>query len=215
MDSKAKIALSLLQINAIQLRPQNPFTWASGIKSPIYCDNRIALSYPMVRRLILDGFLEKLSTASPPVEVIAGVATAGIPWASFIALESGLPLVYVRSEAKSHGRQNAVEGKVEPGQKVLLVEDLISTGGSSLKALHNLREHQADVTGLVAIFQYGFAEALENFHQAQCPFTTLTDYSTLINQAYAEGLIHNADLQLLNTWRLNPHQWPQHQLNVL
>lgn len=211
MDSKAKIALSLLQINAIQLRPQNPFTWASGIKSPIYCDNRIALSYPSVRRLILDIFLEKLRLSEQQVDVIAGVATAGIPWASFIALESGLPLIYVRSEAKSHGRQNSVEGKIEPGQKVLLVEDLISTGGSSLKALHNLREQQADVTALVAIFQYGFAEALDSFRQAHCPFSTLTDYPTLIRQAYDEGLIHETDLQLLDTWRINPHQWPQHQ----
>lgn len=207
MDSRAKIAQSLLQINAIQLRPQNPFTWASGIKSPIYCDNRIALSYPDVRALIIAGFLEHIKELAIPAEVIAGVATAGIPWASFIALQLNLPLVYVRAEAKTHGRQNTVEGQLKKGQRVLLVEDLISTGGSSLKALENLRAHDVDVQGLVAIFQYGFAEAKANFSQAGCAFTTLTDYKTLIQQAHQHNLVSDTDIALLSTWSNDPHHW--------
>lgn len=206
-DKASKVAEFLLQIKAIKLQPNNPFTWASGIKSPIYCDNRITLSYPKIRTFIRQGYADSVIEHFGKPDVIAGVATGGIAQGALVAQELGLPFIYVRSEAKSHGMGNQIEGYFEEGQKVVVIEDLISTGGSSLKAVEALREAKLDVKGLVAIFTYGFEEAHRNFANAECPYTTLTDYDTLLKLALTNNLISEKELISLKEWKNNPKGW--------
>lgn len=204
-----KVAEFLLQIKAVKLQPENPFTWASGIKSPIYCDNRKTLSYPQIRTFIRQTFVDTINKNFAKPDVIAGVATGGIAIGALVAQELGLPFVYVRSEAKKHGLTNMIEGDVESGQNVVVVEDLISTGGSSLKAVEALREKGCNVKGMVAIFTYGFDEAEQNFKKAKCNLKTLTDYNTLINTALTKEYISEKDLESLKQWRTNPSAWGQ------
>ncbi|PLW94454.1 MAG: orotate phosphoribosyltransferase [Marinilabiliales bacterium] len=197
----------LLQINAIKLNPANPFTWASGWKSPIYCDNRKILSYPEVRSDILNFFIEQINAEYPYIDAIAGVATAGIPMATLIADRMNLPLVYVRSSSKGHGLQNQIEGVLQEGQKVVVIEDLVSTGGSSLRAVDALRDAKANVLGMMAIFTYGFPKADENFANSNCKLFTLSDYSFLIKQAQIDGIVSEDQLDLLGEWRKSPDTW--------
>lgn len=206
------IAKWLLQINAIKLSPQNPFTWSSGLKSPIYCDNRMTLSHPSIRKGIVAGLVNKVDVFSN-FEVVAGVATAGIPHGILLAEALNLPFIYVRSKAKSHGRQNQIEGRLQPNQKVLVVEDLISTGGSSLQAVEALRKDGAIVVGVLAIFSYGFNKAIEAFEQANCPFTTLTNYETLLEVGLANQAIDKTDLEALKKWQENPTIWSENFQN--
>lgn len=181
-DSALKVAEFLLQIKAVKLQPDKPFQWASGWQSPIYCDNRVTLSYPKIRTFIRQQFVKVISEAFGKVEVIAGVATGGIAQGALVAQELGIPFVYVRSEAKGHGMGNLIEGRIESGQSVVLIEDLISTGKSSLAAAEALRAIGADVKGMAAIFTYGFDAAAEKFKAANVPLVTLTDYQQLIDQ---------------------------------
>ncbi len=206
-DKALKVAEFLLQIKAIKLQPNDPFTWASGIKSPIYCDNRVTLSYPQIRTYIRQGYAESVLEHFGKPDVIAGVATGGIAQGALVAQELGLPFIYVRSEAKSHGMGNQIEGYFEPGQKVVVIEDLISTGGSSLKAIEALREAKLDVKGLVAIFTYGFDVAHSNFADAECPYVTLTDYPTMLKNALNSNLISSEEISSLQKWRENPKEW--------
>lgn len=206
-DKALKVAEFLLQIKAVKLRPNDPFTWASGIKSPIYCDNRVTLSYPSVRTFIRQTYAESVLEHFGKPDVIAGVATGGIAQGALVAQELGLPFIYVRSSAKAHGMGNQIEGHFEKGQKVVVIEDLISTGGSSLKAVAALREAELDVKGLVAIFTYGFKLAHDNFINAECPYATLTNYDTLLSKALDNNLISDEDLASLKSWRENPEEW--------
>lgn len=199
----------MLQIKAIKLQPANPFTWASGWKSPIYCDNRITLSHPAIRTYIRQKLSELIQEEYGSVSVIAGVATAGIPQGALVAQELGLPFIYVRSKAKEHGTQSLIEGEINPGQRVVIVEDLISTGKSSLQAVHALRDAGYEVAGLVAIFSYGFEIAQDNFNTAKCRFSTLSNYSALIDYAAEHQFIAKADVDLLTDWRRNPSEWGQ------
>lgn len=201
------IARKLLEIKAIKLQPSQPFTWASGWKSPIYCDNRLALSYPEVRSLIKGHLVEVARQKFPGVEAVAGVATAGIPQGALLADALDLPFLYVRSKAKGHGMENMIEGKVSPGQKVLVVEDLVSTGGSSLKAVQDLRNADFEVMGMVAIFTYGFELARENFEKAGVKLVCLSDYESMLPQAIEEQYVSDADLASLITWRKDPASW--------
>ncbi len=196
-------------MKAVKLQPNIPFTWASGWKSPIYCDNRVTLSYPAERTHIRQTFAEMIVQKFGKPDVIAGVATGGIPQGVLIAQELGLPFIYVRSAAKGHGMGNMVEGAYEKGQRVVVVEDLISTGGSSLKAVESLKEAGLDVRGLAAIFTYGFKVAQDSFKKAGCPFITLTDYTILIEQALKSNYISQNDLSHLQNWRDNPSEWMQ------
>lgn len=206
-DPAYKVAEFLLQIKAVKLQPENPFTWASGLKSPIYCDNRKTLSYPQIRTYIRQHFVEKINEHFAKPDVIAGVATGGIAQGALVAQEMGLPFVYVRSEAKKHGMTNMIEGDVESGQNVVVVEDLISTGGSSLKAVRALREKGCVVKGMAAIFTYGFDEAVENFKMEKCALETLTNYHTLIDAALQKEYISEKDVKSLQKWRENPSTW--------
>lgn len=206
-DTAHKIAEFLLQIKAIKLQPENPFTWASGRKSPIYCDNRKTLSYPQIRTFIRQQYVNVINQQFAKPDVIAGVATGGIAQGALIAQELGLPFVYVRSEAKSHGLTNMIEGVVEKGQSVVVIEDLISTGGSSIKAIDALRAQGCNVKGMVAIFTYGFDEASENLKKANCPTSTLCDYQTLIEVALKNQYINKADMESLIKWRKDPANW--------
>jgi len=206
-DAALKVAEFLLQIKAVKLQPEKPFTWASGLKSPIYCDNRKTLSYPKIRTYIRQQFVECITANFGKPDVIAGVATGGIAIGALVAQEMGLPFVYVRSEAKKHGLTNMIEGEIESGQTVVVVEDLISTGGSSLKAVEALREKGCNVKGMVAIFTYGFDEAVQNFKKAKCRVETLTDYSKLINVAVKKEYIDEKSLKSLKEWRANPATW--------
>lgn len=201
-DLAAGVAQRLLQINAIKLSPQNPFTWASGMKSPIYCDNRIVLSYPDIRTYIIEGF-KTTAGDFPAVDKIAGVATAGIPHGALLADKMALPFVYVRSKAKGHGRQNLIEGELKGNEKVLVIEDLISTGGSCLKAVDALQERGVEVVGVLAIFTYGFQKAVNAFAKAGIPFATLSDYDTLVDEAVKANYVTADDLQTLRAWREN------------
>ena len=202
-----KVAEFLLQIKAIKIHPQNPFTWASGIKSPIYCDNRVVLSYPKIRTYIRQQFVDVISETFGKPDVIAGVATGGIAIGALVAQEMGLPFVYVRSEAKKHGLSNLIEGVVEKGQSVVIIEDLVSTGSSSLKALEALREAGCDVKGMAAIFTYEFKTASDNFKKAKCKLVTLSNYSTLLQQAVESTYITDKDIASLKEWRENPAKW--------
>lgn len=197
------IAQKLLEIEALFLKPNDMFTWASGIKSPIYCDNRITLSYPEVRDLIKKSFVELIKEKFPEANLIAGVATAGIPHAALIADEMNLPMIYVRAGAKDHGRTNQIEGKVAANSKIVVVEDLISTGGSSLEAVKALREAGYEILGMVAIFTYGFNKAKESFAKENVEFHTLSNYDTLISTARELNKITEEDLQTLTEWRKN------------
>jgi orotate phosphoribosyltransferase len=202
-----KIADYLLQIKAIKLQPSNPFTWASGWKSPIYCDNRKTLSFPEVRGYIRDSFATTVRSLYPGAEMIAGVATGAIAHGVLAAEKLGLPFIYVRSEAKSHGLGNQIEGSYEKGQKVVVIEDLISTGGSSLNAVKALRDAGCEVLGMVAIFTYGFQKAADGFSAENCKINTLSNYSDLIECAVESGYIGNAEAETLKTWRTNPSGW--------
>ncbi|MBN2682197.1 MAG: orotate phosphoribosyltransferase [Bacteroidales bacterium] len=201
------IAKHLLQINAIKLQPANPFTWASGWKSPIYCDNRKILSFPETRNFVRDSFVEIIREKYPQAQLIAGVATGAIAIGALVAQELNLPFVYVRSAAKGHGLENLVEGVVNKNDKTVVVEDLISTGGSSLKAVEALRNTEADVLGMTAIFTYGFQNAIDNFKEQNVELFTLGNYNALIEQALETGNIGENEVELLKKWRLNPAEW--------
>ena len=206
-EVEQKIAESLLQIKAIKLQPKNPFAWASGWKSPIYCDNRITLSHPAIRTYIRQQLSQLIQEEFGTVEMISGVATAGIPQGVLIAQDLGLPFTYVRSSAKDHGRQNLIEGEAVSGQRVVVVEDLISTGKSSLQAVEALRAAGCNVVGLVSIFTYGFDEAVKNFAEAKCPFFSLCNYEALIKVAVKNGYVLESDVTLLEKWRKDPSAW--------
>ncbi len=207
MNQKEKIASYLLQSNAIKLEPANPFTWASGWKSPIYCDNRKTLSYPEIRGYIRDAFVELIGEKFGKPDVIAGVATGAIAQGALVADAMKLPFVYIRSAAKNHGMENLIEGELRAGQKAVILEDLVSTGGSSLKALNAMRGAGAVVTGMVAIFTYGFPVAAKNFHEAGCELYTLSDYTALLDLALKTGSITRNQVQVLEMWRKDPENW--------
>ena len=202
-----KTAEYLLQIKAIKLQPSNPFTWASGWKSPIYCDNRKTLSFPEVRSFIRDSFADMVKEIYPQAEVIAGVATGAIAHGALAADKLGLPFIYVRSEAKEHGLGNQIEGYFEKGQKVVVIEDLISTGGSSLNAVKALREAGCDVLGMAAIFTYEFKKAADSFAAAGCRLDTLSNYSVLVDTAMKTGYIGETEVDTLKKWRIDPSVW--------
>lgn len=206
-EQSNQIAKDLLDIEAIFLRPNEPFTWASGIKSPIYCDNRITMSYPTVRRAIATGLAAVIKTTYPEVEVIAGTATAGIPHAAWVAELLDLPMVYIRSKAKEHGKGNQIEGRIQPNQKMVVIEDLLSTGGSVLEACEAAIREGADVLGVAAIFTYELPQVQENFEQADLPYVTLTNYTALIESALETGAIQESDVALLQEWRKDPAAW--------
>lgn len=197
----------LLQIKAIKLQPSNPFTWASGWKSPIYCDNRKTLSFPEVRSYICNAFSDLVKEKYPQVEVIAGVATGAIAHGALTADKLGLPFIYVRSGAKEHGLGNQIEGSFQAGQKVVVIEDLISTGGSSLSAVKALREAGCDVLGMVAIFTYEFKKASDSFTEEKCVLNTLSNYSVMIDTAVKTGYIGQEEVETLKNWRVNPSTW--------
>ena len=206
-DTANKTAELLLQINAIKLTPENPFTWASGWKSPIYCDNRIILSYPTIRNYVRDEMAKQVENLYGKPDVIAGVATGAIGIGMLVAESLGLPFVYVRPEPKSHGRQNQIEGYLEANQNVVVIEDLISTGKSSLNAVDALKESGANIKGMIAIFTYGFSLALENFKEKGVELHTLSDYDHLIKQASETNYIKEAQLNTLLAWKNNPAEW--------
>jgi orotate phosphoribosyltransferase len=215
MDSQEralKVAEFLLRIKAVELNPEQPFTWASGLKSPIYCDNRKTLSYPEIRSFIREAFISAVKENYHQPDVIAGVATGGIAIGALIADSLNLPFIYVRSEAKKHGLGNQVEGVLKSGQKVVVIEDLISTGKSSLNAVQALREQGGEIMGMIAIFTYGFETASENFKNHQCPLITLTNYESLLHQALNSGYISNQQLDTLKQWKLNPENWSKNFL---
>ncbi len=207
MTLATQIAADLLDIKAVYLKPEDPFTWASGIKSPIYTDNRITLSYPETRDLIENGFVETIKEQFPEVEVIAGTATAGIPHGAIIADKMGLPFSYIRSKPKDHGVGNQIEGRVVKGQKMVIIEDLISTGGSVLDAVKAAKEAGLEVLGVVAIFTYELPKATANFDQAGVKLVTLSNYSELIKVAKVKGYITADELMLLKKFKENQENW--------
>jgi orotate phosphoribosyltransferase len=200
-------ALHLLQINAIKLNPENPFTWASGWKSPIYCDNRIALSYPKVRDFLSNVISEKIKKDFDGSLVIAGVATGAIGIGMLVAQKLNLPFIYIRPEAKKHGKQNQIEGKFTTGDRVVVIEDLISTGKSSLNAAEALKDSGAEILGMMGLFTYGFSTAEEEFRKAEIKLQTLCDYQHLLSEALKIGTITEIQLESLKTWRENPSAW--------
>ncbi len=206
-ESAHKVAELLLQIKAIKLQSANPFIWASGWKSPIYCDNRKALSYPPVRTYIRQQFVDAIKEHYPTAEVVVGVATGGIAHGALVAEALGLPFAYVRSSAKGHGLENLIEGDLKPGQQIVVIEDLVSTGGSSLKAVEELRKSGCNVLGMLAIFSYGFDTAIQNFKTSKCKIITLSDYNTLIDAALNTKFISEKEVDSLNKWRENPSEW--------
>jgi len=208
-DVAVTIASYLLEIQAIRLNAKNPFTWASGLKSPIYCDNRIALSYPEKRTYIKNQLANAIRDNFSDVDVIAGVATAGIPQGALVAEELGLPFVYIRSSAKAHGMTNKIEGKLEKGQVVVVIEDLISTGKSSLNAVDAIRDAGARVAGMVAIFTYGLEIANENFTNYNCQLISLSNYNTMIGKAVADNYVTSEEEKSLLQWSNNPKQWSE------
>lgn len=209
METTAKtIALSLLQINAIQLSPQKPFTWASGIRSPIYCDNRLTLSYPELRNRIKKGLCTTIHEINTPIDTVVGVATAGIPQAALVADELDMPMLYVRSKPKGHGRKNLIEGQVLPDMnRAIVIEDLISTGQSSLKAVAAIRETGIEVAGVLSIFTYGLDASRDAFSKSECPSYSLTTYDALIDVAVEGGFVAASDIELLKEWREDPKNW--------
>lgn len=210
-EIEQKIAEFLLQIKAIKLEPTNPFTWASGLKSPIYCDNRITLSYPTIRTYIRQKFSEVIHEEFGSVDMISGVATAGIPQGVLVAQDLGLPFTYVRSSAKGHGRQNLIEGDVVDGQRVVVIEDLVSTGKSSLDAVQALRDAGCNVVGLLSIFTYNLPVAEENFREAKCRLISLSNYEALISYALEHQFISASEIETLRQWRLDPENWSNSQ----
>ncbi len=206
-ETAFKTAELLLQIKAIKLEVEQPFTWASGIKSPIYCDNRITLSFPRVRTYLRQEFVKAIQAEYPSVDLIAGVATGGIAQGALVAQDLDLPFAYVRSSKKGHGLENQIEGKVSEGQSVVVIEDLISTGGSSLSAVKALRDAGCNVKGMVAIFTYNLQKASDSFERETCPLIVLSDYDHLIKKAIEIDYIRNEDLQTLMKWRENPSEW--------
>lgn len=202
-----KIASDLLQVQAIKLSKENPFTWSSGWKSPIYCDNRLSLSYPETRTFIKEALAEAAKNHFPGYEAVAGVATAGIPQGALLAEALGVPFIYVRSKPKGHGMENLIEGKVTPGQKVIVVEDLISTGGSSLKAADALQKSGFEVLGMLAIFTYGFQLADDNFENASIKLHCLSNYQIMLEKAIELGYINQSDVASLEEWRTDPGSW--------
>lgn len=206
-ESALKVAEFLLQIKAVVLKPQEPFTWASGWKSPIYCDNRKTLSYPLIRTYIRQEMVKMINMNFGKPDVIVGVATAGIPQGVLIAQDLGVPFAYVRSSEKKHGLGNKIEGVVEPGNTAIVIEDLISTGGSSLDAVSALREAGITVKGMAAIFTYGFDISVSNFKEAKCQLVTLSDYDTLIQKALQSNYVSKKDLESLKAWRKDPSNW--------
>jgi orotate phosphoribosyltransferase len=207
MPYSKKVAASLLECEAIRLQPDKPFTWASGWHSPIYCDNRKTLSFPAIRSLIRDAFADVIKKEYGTPDLIAGVATGAIAQGALVSDVMQLPFVYVRSAPKSHGMENLIEGNVTPGQRVVVVEDLISTGGSSLKAVEALRNAGCIVEGMVAIFTYGFPVAEENFEKAGCKLVTLSNYSALLELALESNYINAGQLEVLKQWRKSPDTW--------
>ncbi|QPW14213.1 orotate phosphoribosyltransferase [Mammaliicoccus sciuri] len=195
------IAQSLLEIKAVTLSPDDPYTWSSGIKSPIYCDNRVTLAYPEIRENIYQGLIELTKEHAQDAEIISGTATAGIPHAAFVADQLKLPMSYVRSKSKGHGKGNQIEGALSKGKKVVVIEDLISTGGSSINAVEALIEDGAEVLGVFAIFTYGINKAEEAFKAIDVPFYTLSNYDELISVAEKEGYIENKDIKTLKAWK--------------
>lgn len=208
MSTAAKIARSLLEVKAVRLQPEMPFTWASGLRSPIYCDNRVLLSYPAIRTEVIDGLAEA-ARAFEGVDGVAGVATAGIPHGALLAERLGLPFIYIRSKAKEHGRQNQIEGRIETGKRYLVVEDLISTGGSSLKAIEVLRAAGGEVAAALAIFTYEFPAAIRAFELADVKLATLSGYTTLLEAAVAQGYISAEASNTLSDWRQGPREWSE------
>ena len=202
-----KLALELLEIGAVKLKPEEPFTWSSGWKSPIYCDNRLTLSYPALRKFIKTELAESIKNNFQGVQAIVGVATAGIPQGALVADELDLPFLYVRSKPKEHGMGNLIEGRIEEGQKVVIIEDLISTGGSSLKVAEAVQQGGGEVMGMAAIFTYGFATAEKAFAFKNIPLITLSNYNFLIEEAIEKGLIRPELLGPLQAWRLAPESW--------
>jgi orotate phosphoribosyltransferase len=207
MTTSEQIAAMLLQAGAVKLSPHQPFTWASGWRSPIYCDNRLTLSYPLIRRLIRDKLVEATLAHFPQAEAVAGVATAGVPQGALLADALGLPFLYVRPKPKDHGLENLIEGKAVPGQRVVLVEDLVSTGGSSLKAAKAVQDAGMRVCGMLATFTYGFAVASEAFAEAGVPLVALCDYPALVEVALAQHLVTAGELASLRAWRTDPANW--------
>lgn len=207
MTLEMTIAKDLLEIEAVFLSPNEPFTWASGIKSPIYCDNRITMSYPAIRKEIAAGLAEKIKENYPDVEVIAGTATAGIPHAAWVADILDLPMVYIRSKAKDHGKGNQIEGRITDGQKMVVIEDLISTGGSVLEACEAAKREGADVLGVAAIFTYELPKGKARFEEAKTPLVTLTNYSALLEVALETDYINQDDMKLLKDWKEDPENW--------
>ena len=205
--SSLKVAEFLLQIKAVVIQPKDPFNWASGWQSPMYCDNRKILSYPQVRTFIRHEFAKTIEDKYGKPDIIAGVATGGLPIGALVAQEMNLPFIYVRPKPKGHGLTNQIEGVWEEGQTVVVIEDLISTGGSSLKAVDALREGGLNVKGLVAIFSYGFDVAENNFMDAECKYSVLTNYETLIKRATELNLIDEGHIDSLKEWRKNPSEW--------
>ncbi len=197
----------MLQIKAIKLQPSKPFTWSSGWKSPIYCDNRLTLSFPKVRTFIRQELAKTIVSTFEKPDVIAGVATGGIAHGALVAQELGLPFIYVRAAAKGHGMENLVEGKIEKGQTVVVIEDLISTGQSSLNAVKALRAEGCIVKGLVSIFDYGFETAVTNFKNDKCSFYSLSNYEFLIQQALKHKYVEGEEIELLKSWNTNPESW--------
>lgn len=206
-DTAKEVAKMLLEINAIKLSVDNPFTWASGWKSPIYCDNRLSLSYPSVRTFIKEKIAESIQSNYPDVQAIVGVATAGIPQGALVADSLGLPFIYVRSKPKGHGMENMIEGKVTPNQKVVVIEDLVSTGGSSLKAVEALTANSFKVLGMVSIFTYGFPVADENFKKSGVKLVSLSNYNELIDTALKLKYVTIKQIAQLKSWREDPGAW--------
>ena len=210
MDTlKSAFASRLLKINAIKLQPNNPFTWASGWKSPFYCDNRKTLSYPELRNYVKIELVHTILDHFPEVEAIAGVATGAIPQGALVADAFNLPFVYVRNKPKDHGLENLIEGELKAGMKVVVVEDLISTGGSSLKAVEAIRNNACEVIGMVASYTYGFPVAKKAFKDAQIKLVTLTDYEHVVDEALKTGYIDDSDVEVLHEWRKDPAHWDE------
>ena len=210
---REQIAADLLEIGAVTLRPGDPFTWASGLRSPIYCDNRLTLAYPSARARITAGFQELVGRGGYRPEAVAGVATAGIPQATLLADRLGLPLAYVRSSAKGHGKENRIEGRVQPGRRVIVIEDLISTGGSSAEAVEALRAVGAEPVGVLAIFSYGFEQVAERFAAAGVRFATLTNFATLLRVAERIGALDADAVESLRRWQRDPEAWGERVTN--
>jgi orotate phosphoribosyltransferase len=203
-----EIALDLLKINAVILQPNNPFTWSSGWNSPIYCDNRLTMRYPKIRKKIAQKFVAFISEEYPDTEVITGTATAGIPHAAWIAENMDKPMSYVRAKAKAYGLGNQIEGGIQKGESTIVIEDLISTGGSAISVVEALHFIGADVRAVFSIFTYGFDKAIQRFEEVEVPIFTLTDYATLIEVASKNNYVNDEDLETLAKWRKTPDTWP-------